>query len=92
MDDTKLFAQDCADFFKKRLFTPNLKPEDLSRRIDAAVYIMAQNWLSGLPRVPGIGEFVMGTKGPVGPHHLVELLHYLQNRDLQDDFLKAMPH
>jgi hypothetical protein len=91
MDDTKLFAQDCADFLKKRLFTPNLNPVDLARRIDATVYVLAQNLRSGLPQLPGIGEFVMGTKGPVGPHHLVELLHYLQNRNLSPDFVKAMP-
>jgi hypothetical protein len=87
MDDTKLFAQDCADFFKKKMFTRNVKPDVLARRIDVALYLITQNLLSGLPSVPGVGKYVMSTKGGGGgPHHLVELLHYLKNRGLTKKF------
>jgi hypothetical protein len=90
MEDTKLFAQDCAVFVKKRLFTPGLNPVDLSRRIDATFYVVTQNLLGNLPNVPGITDYVMGTKGPVGPH-LEQLLHYLRNSDLSKEFVAAMP-
>jgi hypothetical protein len=91
MDDTKLFARDCADFFNKRLFTPNVKPEDLGLRIDAAIYLMAKHLQNGLPGAgTPIQDFIMGTKGGGGPHHLVQLVRYLQSRNLPQTFYNDM--
>jgi hypothetical protein len=97
MDDTKQFALDCADFLRKKMFTSNVTPENLLRRSDALVYLVAQNMLgiaqnmlSDGPRLPTIADMVMGTKGPVGPH-LEQLVAYLRKRELTADFFKAMP-
>jgi hypothetical protein len=86
MDDTRLFAQECAEFFKKRMFTPNVKPEDLGLRIDAAVYLMAKNLLSDGPRVPTIEDMVMGTHGPTGGPHFSLLVDFLRDIKLPAAF------
>jgi hypothetical protein len=90
MEDTKLFAQDCADFFKKRMFTPNVKPEDMGYRIDAVVYLMARHLLSGLPQGPSIDDFVMGTRPPSGPHFGL-LIEFLRNVGLPEHFSTDIP-
>jgi hypothetical protein len=96
MEDTKLFARDCDVFFKKRLFTPNVTPENLALRIEAAVYLMAQNLrgieqnkMSDGPRLPTIADMVMGTHGP-GLPHLEQLITFLKNSHLTADFYNAM--
>jgi hypothetical protein len=91
MDDTEQFAKACAAFFKEKLFTGDVKPDDLWRRIDAMLYLSARNLLSAAPRTPTIEYLVMGTKGPGGPH-LEALLHHLQNRHLTAEFFEAMSH
>lgn len=86
-DNTKQFAQDCADFFKKKLFTPDVQSTDLGLRIDAVVYLMAQGFVHG----PSIEDMVMGTKGPTGGPHFGLLLDFLRGANLPEDFIKNMP-
>jgi hypothetical protein len=90
MDDTKLFARDCAVFFKKRLFTPNVSPSDLALHIDAAVAVIAQNMLGDGPHLPSIADMVMGTKGPGSPHQ-GQLVAYLKSRNLSAEFFEDIP-
>jgi hypothetical protein len=91
VDDTKQFANECAVFFREKMFTSSVTPDNLGRRIDAVVYLMAQDLMSSLLRPPTIEDAVMGTHGPTGGPHFGLLINFLRDIHLPADFINDMP-
>jgi hypothetical protein len=90
MDDTALFARDCADFLKKKMFTANVSPENLGLRVDAMFFLVAKNLMGTGPRLPTIEDVVMGTHGPTGGPHFELLVGVLRKLHLPASFFRDM--